>query len=89
MSDWDEIRRNKMSDVSPSEWPKGVRAISTKGLALLGIHERTDSLYWDGKEIVIRKIRLGTFERWIGSIAAAGTFGTFLINIGRANGWWS
>jgi hypothetical protein len=56
----------------------------TAGLGLLGIHEKTDKLYWDGKEIVVRSaFRLGTFERWIASIAAVGTFGNFAFNFAR------
>ncbi len=89
MTDWDVVRRNKLSDDRPSDWPEGVRAISIKGVGLFGIHEKTGRLYWDGHEIVTRnKIRLGTFERWIASFAALGTFGTFLVNVGRAFGWW-
>jgi hypothetical protein len=82
--DWDNIRKHRLSSEKPENWPKGVRAISTEGLTLLGIHEKTDALYWDGKEILVRRaLRLGTFERWIASIAALGTFGTFVVNILR------
>jgi hypothetical protein len=88
--DWSHIRANKFSSERPTEWPEGVFAISMKGAALLGIHEKSGKLYWDGKEIVMRSaIRLGTFERWVASIAALGTFGSFAVNIGRAAGWWT
>ncbi len=72
-----------------ANWPEGVRGISWDGLDALGVHQETGRLYWDGKEVVTRtKIRLGTFERWVASFAALGTFGTFLVNVGRAIGWW-
>ena len=89
MTDWDAIRRHKLSPERPPEWPEGIRAISMEGMTLMGIHEKTGRLYWDGKEVVTRsKIRLGTFELWVVSIAAAGTFGTFLVEAGRSIGWW-
>jgi hypothetical protein len=60
-----------------------------EGLSLLGVHEETNKLYWDGKEIVVRNMfRLGTFERWVAGFTAAGAFGTFFVNAGRAIGWW-
>ncbi len=90
MADWAEVRKFRFApDVVPPEWPQGVKAISMNGISLLGIHETTGKLYWDGVEVVTRsKLRLGTFERWIASFAALGTFGTFLVNVGRAKGWW-
>ena len=89
MTDWDNIRQNRLSDLRPDEWPTGVRAISMAGAALLGIHEETGKLYWDGKELLTRgRVKLDTFERWIASFAAAGTVGTCIVNIGRAAGWW-
>lgn len=84
MIDWAEIRKHRLSGEKPDSWPDGVRAISMEGLSLLGIHERTDALYWDGKEIVVRRaFRLGTFERWIASLAALGTVGTFIVGLAR------
>jgi hypothetical protein len=89
MTDWRQIRGVRFSTERPLEWPENVYAISMQGLALLGVHEETNKLYWDGKEIVTRNlIRLGTYERWAAGFAAAGTFGSFLVNVGRANGWW-
>ncbi|MGO4513726.1 hypothetical protein CT676_43190 [Bradyrhizobium sp. MOS001] len=88
--DWEVVRKYRLSNERPPEWPEDVYAISIKGSALLGIHERSGKLYWDGKEIVTRNaIRLGTLERWIAIFAAVGTFGTFVVNAGRAMGKWS
>ena len=59
-----------------------------KGIGLLGIHETTNKLYWDGKEIVTRStVRLGSVELWLASLAAVGTFGTFAIELARALGF--
>lgn len=89
-SDWDLIRRYRLSEERPPEWPEGVYGVSMKGIGLLGIHEKSGKLYWDGREVITRSaIRLGTFERWVASLAAAGTFGTFLVNAGRALGFWA
>lgn len=89
MTDWNEIRKYKLSDIRPDDWPDGVRAISMKGLGLFGIHQHSGRLFFDGKEVLTRnKVRLGTFERWIASFAALGTFGNFIVGVGRAAGWW-
>jgi len=88
--DWVLTRKLRFSEERPFEWPENVYSISMNGLSLLGVHEENNKLYWDGKEIVTRNlVRFGTFERWMAGFAAAGTFGTFLVNIGRAKGWWS
>jgi hypothetical protein len=87
MLDWPHLRAHKLSNERPDDWPKDVIAISVDGLSLFGIHKATGALYWDGKEIVVRRtIRFGAPERWIGVVAAAGTFGSFLVQIGRAIG---
>jgi hypothetical protein len=89
-TDWSIVRKYRLSADRPPEWPEGVYGVSMKGIGLLGIHEKSGKLYWDGKEIVTRSsVRLGTFERWVAGIAAFATFGTFLTNAGRAAGWWS
>ena len=86
---WARIRRFSRSKQRAPEWPDGVDGISSEGLSLLGIHEKTDALYWDGKQVVVRSsIRLGTFERWIAAIATLGTFGTFIVEVGRSAKWW-
>lgn len=88
MVDWEHHRKHRLTTERPSQWPDGVYAISTNGLVLLGIHEVTNALYWDGKEIVVRRtFRLGTFERWIASLAALGTVGTFAVHAARFLGY--
>ncbi len=88
MVDWEQVRKVRLSTERPSEWPEGVFAVSMKGISLLGIHEETGKLYWDGREIITRgPVRLGTFERWVAVIATLGTFGSFAIEFARAFGW--
>jgi hypothetical protein len=84
MTDWEHIRATKTSNEHPDDWPKGVRAISQRGLGLFGIKESTGQLYWDGAQVKTRNLlSLGTPERWIASVAAVGAFGTFLVNLIR------
>jgi hypothetical protein len=89
MVDWAHVRRSKHSKESPSDWPSQVRGISQEGLSLLGIHEQSGKLYWDGREITTRHhIRLGDVERVIVAVAALATFGVFVIELGRTFlGW--
>jgi hypothetical protein len=88
-TNWDQIRRTKFSKESPPGWPENVSGISMNGLNLLGIHTETGRLYWDGHEVLTRtKFSLATPERVLAFFAAAGTFGTFLVNVGRSAGWW-
>ncbi|SRR6266849_1820763 len=47
------IRKYRLSTDRPPEWPEGVYGVSMKGIGLLGIHEKSGKLYWDGKEVVI------------------------------------
>ena len=55
----------------------------------MGVHERHNTLYWDGKEIVTRKVvRLGKFEQWIAGVAAVSTLGIFILGLGEVAGWW-
>lgn len=56
--DWAEMRRLARSRERPSEWPAGLQAISTEGLALFGIDEE-NRLYWDGKRLATL-----TLTRW-------------------------
>ena len=65
--------RTKIFDKNsrPAEWPDGVFAVSLDGLSLLGAHEKTNRLYWDGREIVTRSIiRLGKIETWLATFGA-------------------
>jgi hypothetical protein len=72
--DWDEVRRHAFHEDRPADWPAHVKAITIHGVALFGMDERRRRLFWDGREIIIRRrFALGTFERWIASLAAIGT----------------
>jgi hypothetical protein len=62
-TDWDVVRANKLSDDHPPGWPHGVRAISMKGVGLLGIHERTGKLYWDDTNSCATSARLRSSYR--------------------------
>ena len=53
--DWVQIRSARFSKERPNEWPEGVFAISLAGVNLLGVHQQSGKLYWDGKEIVTRR----------------------------------
>src|SRR4029078_13045719 len=63
---WDHIRSVRFTkEPTPQDWPEDIRGISIDGVSLLGVHEKTGKLYWDGKEIRTRNmILLGTYERW-------------------------
>ena len=90
MTDWDHIRQHRTSKERPAGWPDGVYAISMEGLGLLGIHEQKDSLYWDGKEIVTRRvISLRWFELVLATSVAVSTVGIFVLGLGKVVGWWS
>ncbi len=69
--------------------PVGVRAISIKGAGLFGIHEKTGSLYFDGKEVAIKKkLELNWYELLLAVMAAPGAFGAFVLELGKVAGWW-
>jgi hypothetical protein len=88
---WQEIRAVRYSTVSPPpEWPVGVRPISIEGLSLLGIDPATNQLYWDGKQVALRDhvVTLGGFERVLVALAAIGTFGAFIVELGNVLNWW-
>lgn len=88
--DWAKIRKTRLSSERPSEWPDGVYAISFDGLSLLGVHEKEDKLYWDGREIVTRRVvQLGKVELWLAFFATVATVGMFVLSLGKAVGWWS
>lgn len=88
--EWEFTRRLAFSEIRPPEWPEGVRAISIRGMGLLGVHDKTGELYWDGKQVAIRPpVRLGTFERWAAALATLGTVGTFIVEVGRSAGLWA
>jgi hypothetical protein len=73
----------------PADWPDGVRPISIEGVSLLGIDPATNQLYWDGKQVVLRDriVTLGGFERFLVALAAIGTIGAFIVELGNALNW--
>ena len=87
--EFEYMRRLAFADLRPSDWPPDVRMMSGLGVGLLGVHEKTGELYWDGKPVAIRPpVRLGTFERWAAALATMGTVGTFIVEVGRSAGFW-
>jgi hypothetical protein len=56
----------------------------------LGIDPATNHLYWDGKQVVLRDrvVTLGGFERFLVALAAVGTVGMFIVELGNALNWW-
>jgi hypothetical protein len=85
---WDDTRAARFADVDPPpDWPFGVRPISQKGLNLFGIVPASNKLFWDGREIVLRnRIRLSWWQGFLATVAAFGTFGTFVVEASEA-GW--
>jgi hypothetical protein len=89
MTDWERIRSNPWSPERPKDWPRDIRSISIDGLSLFGIHEKTKKLHWDGEEVVTKSVvRLGGVERLLAAAAAIGTFGVFVVELGRSIGLW-
>jgi hypothetical protein len=88
--DWSNIRAKRLSPERPPEWPTDVKAISIEGLSLFGIEPSTNKLFWDGREIVLRDrvVTLGGFERFLIALAAVGTFGMFIVELGNVLNWW-
>ncbi|MEL7300393.1 MAG: hypothetical protein AAFM92_08425 [Pseudomonadota bacterium] len=86
--DWAKIRKYRLSTERPDQWPEGVFGISSQRVSLLGVHETSNKLYWDGKEIVTRiVVRLGTKELWLAAIASFSTLGMFVLALGSTFGW--
>jgi hypothetical protein len=89
MPDWDHIRRAGMSKEAPPDWPSDVRAISTEGLSLLGIDQKTGKLHWDGREVRTRThVRLGVVEMWLAAVATSAAIASVVLEIGRSASWW-
>jgi hypothetical protein len=83
-TDWNRIRAHRFApDAPPSDWPSNVRPISIDGVGLFGI-DHTNKLYWDGKEVVLRGVRLDWFERILAICVAIGTLGLFLLELYKA-----
>jgi len=85
--DWNSVRRHaRLDDPTPADWPRTVRAISFEGVQLLGLDD-DNRLYWDGKEVVIRRtldlsawqklgavlIVVGTITGGVGALVQGGT----------------
>jgi hypothetical protein len=81
-TDWDKIRRHAISAEAPPGWPAGVRGISLDGVSLIGVHERTNELYWDGNKLVTER-RLATFERALALIVTAATAIVAVVEVAR------
>lgn len=89
LTDEDERNRDALEDGRRRGWPPGVRPISFDDLSALGIHVTEKALYWNGKEIVTRKIvRLGWLETALAAAVAFGTLGSFIVSVGQSADWW-
>ena len=87
-SEWEDVRKGRFSSIRPKEWPEGVYSISRGGLSLLGVHEKDHKLFWDGQEIVTKRVvRLRWYELILATMAAIGTFGVFGLEVARSAGW--
>ncbi|WP_127519752.1 hypothetical protein [Mesorhizobium sp. Z1-4] len=81
--------RHGASDVRKDHWPKGVYGISIDGFEHLGVHEDTGQLFWDGKEIVTKRVvTLHLYEQILATVVAVGSFGYFVLEAGKTIGWW-
>ena len=64
------------------DWPPGVRGISWNQLVKMGVRESDNALFWDGKELVSKKIiKLRFLELLFAFIVTASTAGIFVINL--------
>jgi hypothetical protein len=87
--DWKNIRATKMSAESPPDWDKDIKGISLNGLTLFGVSQKTGNLYWDGKEIVVKKeVTLRTYELVLATCVTLATVGVFVVEAGRSLGLW-
>ena len=64
----ERTRQDELSDVplwkaNKQTWPRGVRPIGQGELDCLGIDRRGD-LYWDGKPVEVRHLRLTGWQRF-------------------------
>ncbi|MEW5424667.1 hypothetical protein [Amorphus sp. 3PC139-8] len=86
---WAHVRATRYSKTPPPEdWPSGVMPISLEGLSLLGLDPKTNRLYWDGKELQIKR-RLDWPERILAAIVALSGLTLAVIEIGRVAKWWT
>ena len=49
-----------------------------------GVDTVSNKLYWDGKEIALRGVRLDWFERILAICVAVGTLGLFILELCKA-----
>lgn len=79
---WQKVRSNPFADTTtPDDWPADVKPISGEGLLLLGIG-RDNKLYWDGKEIEVRRVlKLGRGQAFFGILAALGAFASGVTDV--------
>jgi hypothetical protein len=73
--DWASVRSERWAKAPPPpEWDAGVKPISLAGLSLFGIHQQSGNLYWDGKEIVVRRrFALTWYQGLLATITAFST----------------
>jgi hypothetical protein len=89
MGEGDRLRRRGASNERPDHWPPGVYQLSIDGMSLMGVHEDTGQLYWEGKEIVTKRVvSLRWYELTLLTLVAVGTIGYFFIELGRVLKWW-
>lgn len=77
----EELRNIPLLSPDTSLWPKGVRVIGLKELDHLGV-DRTGRLYWDGKPIEIKELKLRWPERIIAIFIVLSA-----IAVAVVNGW--
>jgi hypothetical protein len=89
--DFKELRENFLATNERDEsWPEGVKAISLDGLGLLGVNPKTGALYWDGREIVLRRVvRLGNLEKVLAVVGVATGVGALILELGKTFGGWA
>lgn len=87
--DWDHTRQFALvkDGKTPPTWPPDVKGISTNGLNLLGINQRTRELYWDGEKLVTER-KLATFDRVLAVLGLLVGAVVAVVEVGNAAGWW-
>jgi hypothetical protein len=82
----EELREVPPWTANKERWPPGVRAIGMEEMDCLGV-DRRGNLYWDGKPVEVRRFSLTGWQAFVATViagfAAAGAFGTFLVNLIR------
>ncbi|TIL64502.1 hypothetical protein [Mesorhizobium sp.] len=76
---WDVARKHRFAynvvPPRPADWPPDVTPVSISGLVLIGIDEKTNELFWDGKRLITEK-RFTDYERRLAAI------GLFIAGVG-------